>query len=327
MPLFNNAEHLPEAIESILLQTERAFAVVMVDDLSTDETETVACRYAAIDGRIRYERNERRLGMIENWRRAFERARELYPESEYFAWVSDHDIWHPRWLAALLRELDADPEVVAAYPMRERIEPGRKSKPAWRFATPPAAGPASRLAATVRGMAAGDMVYALFRAPALERAGVFKPVLLPDRLLLAELAVLGHMRQIPERLWYRRVTGKPSLERQRLAFFPDGAPRYSRLPWVVQHVAAFTWAFVVRGSGRPKISRWRGALLALHHFQLSLRFDLRRRYQRRRNRVLRRTQRLVAAIAIRKRINKMLVAIARAAGRAPVPMESPRSPE
>ena len=42
--------------------------------------------------------------MVRNWRKCFERARQEYPRSEYFAWVSDHDFWHPRWLEMLVAE-------------------------------------------------------------------------------------------------------------------------------------------------------------------------------------------------------------------------------
>src|SRR5688572_1934279 len=54
MTLYNNARHLPEAIESLLAQTHRDFTLILLDDASADETESVARGYAARDARIRY---------------------------------------------------------------------------------------------------------------------------------------------------------------------------------------------------------------------------------------------------------------------------------
>ena len=45
-PLFNHAKDFPEAIESILSQTFTDFALVLVDDCSTDETPAIAREYA-----------------------------------------------------------------------------------------------------------------------------------------------------------------------------------------------------------------------------------------------------------------------------------------
>ena len=120
-PVFNHEGEFREAIESILSQTFRDFRLVIVDDCSTDATEQIARKYAALDSRVEYLRNDRRVGMIANWRRAFEAGVERWPDAEYFAWASDHDVWHPRWLASLVRELDANPAAVLAYPLHFRL--------------------------------------------------------------------------------------------------------------------------------------------------------------------------------------------------------------
>ena len=114
-PLFNHAKDFREAIESILGQTCSDFALVLVDDCSTDETAAIAREYAAADPRVTYVANETRLGLVDNACRAFEIARQMYPDAEYFAWASDHDLWHPRWLQALVDTLDQDPNLVLTW--------------------------------------------------------------------------------------------------------------------------------------------------------------------------------------------------------------------
>ena len=204
VPLYNHADDLPETLESLLIQSFRHFRLVCVDDQSTDATADIVQRYAAQDARIVYTRNPARLGMIDNWRRAFELALEDTPDAEYFAWASDHDIWHPRWLATLIEVLDRHPQVVLAYPRNQRIGPDGilHDKRPWEFETTGVDNRRIRFKQTMRHMSAGNMVYGLGRVDAIRRAGVFRRVLVPDRLLLMELSLEGQFRQVPEILWF-----------------------------------------------------------------------------------------------------------------------------
>ena len=209
-----------------------------------------------------YEPNSERLGMIGNWRKAFERGRELYPASDYFAWVSDHDMWHPRWLEALVETLDRHPRGVLAYPLMQRVYERHRRSVTRRFETRGTASPVRRLRTAQKGMAAGNCVYGLFRASALERAGVFRPVLAPDRQVIVECLALGECLQVPEILWYREVAGEFSYGRQRRMFFPTGIPLHTYLPTTVQHVSVLFWDLAVRGIGRPGMGRAAGAVYA-----------------------------------------------------------------
>ena len=261
VPLYNHADDLPGTLESLLAQSHREFRLVCVDDQSTDSTGEIVQRYAARDARVVYSRNPARLGMIHNWRRAFDLALADTPHAEYFAWASDHDIWEPGWLATLLEVLDRNPEVVLTYPLNRRIEADGAfhDRRSWEFDTAGVDDWRTRFRQTMRHMSAGNMVYGLGRVDAIRRAGVYRRVLVPDRLLLMELALEGQFRQAPELLWFRRVYGQTfSLERQHRALFPNGRPLYAFVPWWISHAAVLTWMLGVRGQRAPAISRWAG---------------------------------------------------------------------
>ena len=271
MPAYNRPDALARVLESLLSQTLPAFAIVIVDDKPTPEVRAIVETYAALHPHITYEANPVRLGMIGNWHKAFTRARELYPASEFFAWVSDHDVWHPRWLEVLAGALDARPQAVMAYPQMQRVFPNERRPVTRLFSTAGVSSRVARLRAATSEMTAGNCIYGLFRARALEQAGVFQGVIMPDRQVLLALCALGEFVHVPQVLWYREVAGVFSFSRQRQMFFTGRIPLHTYLPANVQHCAVLFWDFAVRGRGRPAMGRLAGALYALMQILYSIR--------------------------------------------------------
>jgi glycosyltransferase involved in cell wall biosynthesis len=260
VPLYNGSAHLAEALESLLGQTFREQALVLVDDCSIDTTPEMVAKYQSVDDRIHFERNERRLGMVRNWVKAFRRARELHPNMEYFAWASDHDTWHPRWLATLVAELDADPGVVLAYSHAVGLgDEGEIIHRARPFDTVGSDDPITRVRLASLRAPAGYCVYGLFRAASLEKCGVYRLARDPDRLLVTELSAHGKFKQVDPVLYYRRrPSGKPSQERQRASFYPEGVPLHAFAPWPLVHSSILAWSLGVKGLARPETSRLGG---------------------------------------------------------------------
>jgi glycosyltransferase involved in cell wall biosynthesis len=252
MTLYNNAAHLREATESLLCQAESDFALVMLDDGSSIDSEQIAREYEARDGRVRYWRQAQRHGMVPTWKEVVDIARREYPSAEYFAWVSDHDRWTPQWLARMVAELDAHPEAVLAYPQTLRVDEAGEliDKEPRVFDTSGIADPRERWRRFCwRGFGSGDMVYGLIRMRALTAAGVFRPVLNPDRLLVAELSQLGEIRQVAEPLWWRRQADGASIDRQRLSLFAGSPPPRFNWPPSLQHAVllrreGFAWSMI-----------------------------------------------------------------------------------
>jgi glycosyltransferase involved in cell wall biosynthesis len=238
-PLYRAGDHLDDALGSLLAQTFRDFALVLVDDASGDGTAERARALAAGDDRVEVHVNPERLGVLANTNRAYALATQRAPSADYFALASDHDVWDPRWLERLVAALDDRPAAVLAYPLRTRIDVhGREIAGPWRFETAGVHDPRVRLHRTLRRMMAGDMVYGLFRAGVLAELGQpYAAVLYPDRLLIAELALRGEFVQVPDVLWRRRVHGPPSPRRQRRALWLGRAPLHSYVPSSAVHAA------------------------------------------------------------------------------------------
>ena len=57
LPTYNGEKFLCEAIDLVLNQTFRDFELILCDNASTDQTESICRRYAEQDSRVRYHRN------------------------------------------------------------------------------------------------------------------------------------------------------------------------------------------------------------------------------------------------------------------------------
>ena len=291
VPLFNAVERgcFQDALDSLLAQAYPHAAFVFVDDCSTDRTGDVIATIAAHDIRVYSSRNAQRVGLVRNWRRTFALARALFPHAPYFAWGSDHDRWNRRWLDTLVRELDAHPEAVMAYPRLTRIDDsGQDIKGRW----PDSPRQSAPLLLNWSKVGAGKLVYGLYRSEMLQRAGVLPLVHEPDMYLMVELSLHGELRMVPKTLWHRRerpgtvrgpgqvpsrpletrlqrlsrVVGIGRVRRQHRFLFPDGVPLYARLPAWLQHVALLCWRLVILGRGRPSVGRRAGARYAFRLF-------------------------------------------------------------
>jgi glycosyltransferase involved in cell wall biosynthesis len=76
VPCFELAHFLGECVSSILFQTYGNFEVLIMDDCSPDDTESVA--RAIPDPRVKYIRNERNLGHLRNYNKGIQLARGEY---------------------------------------------------------------------------------------------------------------------------------------------------------------------------------------------------------------------------------------------------------
>lgn len=106
MPAYNSEEYLAEAIESVRAQTHTAWELLILDDGSTDKTAEIALRYAELDSRISYHKNERNMGVAETRNKGFELSK-----GEWTALLDSDDKWYPEKLCKQLKtaeEHDAD---------------------------------------------------------------------------------------------------------------------------------------------------------------------------------------------------------------------------
>lgn len=76
IPTYNRAQFIEKAIESALNQTYSNIEVIVVDNASTDNTESMVNKYT--DPRLKYFKNDHNVGMFGNFNRCLELANGKY---------------------------------------------------------------------------------------------------------------------------------------------------------------------------------------------------------------------------------------------------------
>jgi glycosyltransferase involved in cell wall biosynthesis len=96
IPTLDRPQYLVEAIDAALAQTYRNLEVLVFDNGTTDETLQVAEKAARRDPRVRFQRNERNLGMSGNFNALADAAR-----GEFVVAIGDDDRLLPEFVAKL----------------------------------------------------------------------------------------------------------------------------------------------------------------------------------------------------------------------------------
>jgi glycosyltransferase involved in cell wall biosynthesis len=203
LPVYNGERFLRDGLASILSQTFGDFVLVVSDNASTDTTVEIVEEHAAQDERIVLLRNEVNRGAAWNYNRVFAECR-----SPYFKWAAADDMLAPTCVERSLAVLDASPPtVVLAYPLTQILDAEGSLVGAFadNLAAPPGAPPHVRLRHVVRNVVFGNVVFAVLRAEALRRTRLHGNFPAADWVLLADLALAGEFREVPEPLFFRRL--------------------------------------------------------------------------------------------------------------------------
>ena len=108
MPVYNSAEFLREAIESMLSQSFKDFEFLIVDDGSTDGSAGILAEYVEKDSRIRIIRNEKNQGIVYSLNRGLKEC-----TGEYIARMDSDDIALKERLDKQIAVLDKNPDIIA----------------------------------------------------------------------------------------------------------------------------------------------------------------------------------------------------------------------
>lgn len=93
MPVYNGEEYIRDALDALLQQAFTNFELIISDNASSDETESICREYAERDVRIHYFRQKENMGAAANFQFVLDHA-----QAGLFMWAAYDDKWEKNYL-------------------------------------------------------------------------------------------------------------------------------------------------------------------------------------------------------------------------------------
>ena len=199
----NGRDIVGRCIESVLSQDFADLELIISDNASDDETIDTVESYARVDRRVRLSVNPVNIGSHENMNRVLAAA-----GGTYFRWISADDWLKPGCLSASVRALESQPDAIGVtswFTIHTAEGLTRYEEYGGEFPSSP--DPARRFERMLWFFHAGDArydpIYGVYRRDRLVYSHRIRPIERTDWLLCAELALMGPIVHLHERLAHR----------------------------------------------------------------------------------------------------------------------------
>jgi glycosyltransferase involved in cell wall biosynthesis len=219
LPVRNGAATIADVAASVLAQKYGDVELIISDNASTDDTETVCRDLARADARVRYQRQPENIGLLNNFIATIQAAR-----GTYFRWISDSDRIDPGYVQACLDVFTADPRLIlVSTGVAYLTEDGQTSSEEYAGTGLGSDDPADRAVEMLRMLTVSyrqlDPLYGMMRREtvvAIPRRNMLRE----DEIFAVKLALRGPWAHVPEVLALREWRAGNTTSMARLLAVP-----------------------------------------------------------------------------------------------------------
>jgi len=205
LPVWNGEIFLEGAIRSILEQTYGDFELIISDNASTDRTAEI-CR-SFDDSRIVCHCQSENRGAAWNFNHVFELSR-----GEFFKWAAHDDLLAPNHFERCMEALLTDSEAILSYTGVQAVDEQGQELGSFGATTElTGARPHRRFHEMILKQHPCYHIFGIFRSSALRRSRLIGPYMASDRVLLAQLSLMGPFHLVPEDLFFWRRHSQQSI--------------------------------------------------------------------------------------------------------------------
>lgn len=205
IPTYNRSQLLKKSLQSVLAQTHADLEVLVLDNASEDDTQSVV--NALADPRIKYIGSSENIGLFRNWNRAIKLKR-----SPYLVILPDDDELLPTFIQESLTALEANPDAAYSFAKTSAIGMDGNPIPVSELEAFPDGGAMSGLDLLHQFVAGTNWIIqpstVMIRTSALDAAGPFDTVhskLSIDLNLYLRLAAAFDVVFLPKILAHNRI--------------------------------------------------------------------------------------------------------------------------
>lgn len=215
MPLYNEEEHLDEALDSILNQTYKNISVNIVDNCSKDSTSDICKRYASIDSRINYIKNNNNIGSGLNFLKVVDVTTK--ENSKYFFFARGDAFYSKGFIEKAVSCLEKSSDVILAYPVPKWVDSKSKVIPQKDITYYNSKNSDILIRSALAILNKPFQLYGIIRS---KHVKIFfkdyKPYIGDDNALMFFLSLNGSFDLIKDERWYRRYNYNNETYRDRI---------------------------------------------------------------------------------------------------------------
>lgn len=226
IPTYNRSARLRRAAESVLAQSHRRIELVIADNASSDDTETVCRELCAGDARVRYVRMAVNHGLTANFNRVID---ELV--GEFVMLLSDDDWLAPSYVEACLAELRARSDHVLVCGTGMYMQ-GQRTAHGGAALVLDQEAPSERVVSYLSSVDENGLLYGVMSRTTMQRAAPMLNVIGNDWLFGASIVFQGKARTICDAVIFRDLGGT-SADFVRLTATLGVPPWQARIPHLV----------------------------------------------------------------------------------------------
>ena len=252
-PVFNGEIFLKKRLESILSQSFVNYELIISDNASTDDTDKICKEFLKKDSRIKYYRQEKNMGSIQNFKFVLDQA-----VGKYFVWAATDDLWENNFLEKTINVLQKNNSVVGCTSKVKRIgKPVNEFKElqndSWfqkkqkklrrhfrKFGTWSTTGNWHQKAEFYMKKQSGQAIYSVFRREELKKYFKNFPYYSSDMAVIMSILKYGDIISIKETLWYYHTEGISSesildkFKTKKITFVELFTSPTSFVKWIIQ---------------------------------------------------------------------------------------------
>jgi glycosyltransferase involved in cell wall biosynthesis len=223
LPTYNRASSLPRAIESVLAQSRAELELLISDNASEDDTESVCAGYVERDSRVRYFRQAVNVGPIANFNWLL-----THLQTEFVLILADDDWLDADYVERCLSIIEQDPSIAIVTGGTRYYEGDAPPDLVLNTNLTSRSG-ARRVLRYLRNSWSSAAFYGLLRASAVRNVLPIPNVMGADWLFVAALAFSGRVVTTTETHLNRR-RGGTSADFDRIAEVAQLSARAARHP-------------------------------------------------------------------------------------------------
>jgi glycosyltransferase involved in cell wall biosynthesis len=239
IPTYNRAKKLQRAIDALLASSYKNLEIIISDNASSDDTESICIALAKSDGRIKYFRHHENQGPTANFEYARSQA-----TGKYFLWHGDDDYLDPAYISACVAELENDPFLVLASGVAAYHQGDSDISGYGNIIQPNSESPMLRVLKYLWLVADNSIFCGAYRRTSVEECRM-PNCLAGDWIWMAEVLLKGKAKVLPTIYVYRDYGDNTSSSLRRIATTIKAPPYHARFPRMAvslnlaRHLSAF----------------------------------------------------------------------------------------